>query len=136
MRQNKKKRIGRGGKRGTYSGRGQKGQKSRAGAKFRPFTKRVIKKYHKLRGYKFKAFKAKPAIINLSLLDSSFKDGDVIDPAALLSKKLIEKKGNKMPQVKILGQGKLSKKLTVKKCLFSKAAEKSILEAGGKIEKS
>jgi large subunit ribosomal protein L15 len=50
----KKKRVGRGGKRGTYSGRGQKGQKSRAGAKFEPIIRSLIKKYPKLRGYKFK----------------------------------------------------------------------------------
>ena len=50
----KRKRIGRGGKRGTYSGRGMKGQKSRAGARFEPIIRGLIKRYPKLRGYKFK----------------------------------------------------------------------------------
>lgn len=51
----KAKRIGRGGKRGTYSGRGMKGQKSRAGARFEPIIRGLIKRYPKLRGYRFKA---------------------------------------------------------------------------------
>jgi len=50
-----KKRIGRGGKRGTYCGKGVKGQKARAGAKIRPEIRDLIKKIHKKRGYKFKA---------------------------------------------------------------------------------
>lgn len=49
-----KKRIGRGGKRGTYCGRGMKGQKARAGAKMKPAIRDLIKKIPKLRGYKFK----------------------------------------------------------------------------------
>ena len=134
MRQNKKKRIGRGGKRGTYSGKGQKGQKSRAGAKFRPFTKRIIKKYHKLRGYKFNSFQKRPVIVNLSSLENNFKTGDTITPNTLLSKKLIQKINNKLPSVKILGQGKLSKKLTIRDCQLSKSARKIIEAAGGEIK--
>lgn len=49
-----KKRVGRGGKKGTYCGRGVKGQKSRAGAKIRPEIRDLVKKIPKLRGYKFK----------------------------------------------------------------------------------
>ena len=137
MKQNRKKRIGRGGKRGTYSGRGQKGQKARAGAKLRPFTKRVIKKYHKLRGYKFKSFQKRPVIVNLYSLEDNFRNGDTVTPKTLLSKKLIEKRNNKLPTVKILGKGKLSKKLTVKDCQLSKSARKIIEAAGGEVrEKS
>jgi large subunit ribosomal protein L15 len=51
----KKKRIGRGGKRGTYSGKGMKGQKSRAGRRLEPVIRGIIKRYPKLRGYKFKS---------------------------------------------------------------------------------
>jgi large subunit ribosomal protein L15 len=50
----KRKRVSRGGKRGTYSGRGQKGQLSRAGRKLKPLIREIIKRYPKLRGYKFK----------------------------------------------------------------------------------
>jgi len=52
-----KKRVGRGGKRGTYCGRGIKGQKSRAGVKIRPAARDLIKKIPKMRGYKFKRIK-------------------------------------------------------------------------------
>lgn len=51
----KAKRVGRGGKRGTYSGKGMKGQKSRSGRKFEPIVRGLIKRYPKLRGYKFKS---------------------------------------------------------------------------------
>ena len=51
----KPKRVGRGGKRGTYSGHGIKGQRSRAGRRFKPIIRELIKKYPKLRGYKFKS---------------------------------------------------------------------------------
>ena len=51
------KRVGRGGKRGTYSGRGMKGQKSRAGARMQPLVRELIKRYPKLRGYRRKAKK-------------------------------------------------------------------------------
>lgn len=53
----KRKRIGRGGKRGTYSGRGVKGQKSRSGRRFAPVIRSLIKRYPKLRGYRFHALK-------------------------------------------------------------------------------
>jgi len=59
----KKKIIGRGGKRGTTSGRGTKGQKSRSGANIRPAIYDFIKKIPKLRGYRFKSLKEKPAIL-------------------------------------------------------------------------
>lgn len=51
----KTKRVGRGGKRGTYSGHGIKGQKSRAGRKMQPIIRNIIKRYPKLRGHKFKS---------------------------------------------------------------------------------
>ena len=61
----KSRRVGRGGKRGTYSGRGIKGQKARAGAKIRPALRDILKKIPKLRGYKFKSFRQKPSVVNL-----------------------------------------------------------------------
>jgi len=51
----KRKRIARGGKRGTYSGKGMKGQKSRAGRRLEPVVRGLIKRYPKLRGYRFKS---------------------------------------------------------------------------------
>jgi large subunit ribosomal protein L15 len=51
--------VGRGGKKGTYSGRGIKGQKSRAGKRLEPIIRSIIKRYPKLRGYRFKSEKRK-----------------------------------------------------------------------------
>jgi len=63
----KKKRIGRGGKRGTYSGKGIKGQKSRAGRKFAPVIRELIKRYPKLRGYRFKNHEGFLVIVNVGI---------------------------------------------------------------------
>ena len=120
----KKKRIGRGGKRGTYSGRGVKGQKSRAGRGPRPALRDIIKKIPKKRGYRFKSIKKKPQVVNLKDLEKHFTASEKVTPKTLLEKGLIGKVKGKMPKVKILGQGKLSKKLTVERCLISKSVEK------------
>lgn len=129
----KEKRIGRGGKRGTYSGKGMKGQKSRAGARFEPIIRSLIKKYPKKRGYRFKSFKLKPAVVNIELLEKRFKDGNKINPKTLLEQKLIRRAKGKMPVVKILGNGKLSKKLFIEDCQASKLAKEKIEKAGGTI---
>ena len=128
----KKKRIGRGGKRGTYCGRGLKGQKSRAGRKFKPVVRELVKKYPKLRGYKFKARPA-AAALNISDLKSVFADGGKVSPESLFKKGLIRKMKGKLPPVKILGRGKPEKKLVVEGCLVSAAAREKIEKAGGKI---
>lgn len=119
----KKKRVGRGGKRGTYSGRGVKGQKARAGAKIRPEIRDFIKRIPKQRGYKFKA-KPKPKIVNLKDLERHFKQGEIVSPETLLKRGLIDKVKGRIPEVKILGDGKISKKLEIKGCKISKSAEK------------
>lgn len=128
----KGKRIGRGGKKGKYCGRGIKGQKVRAGRKLKPVIKEIIKKYPKLRGYKFKAEK-KVQVLNLDLLEKKFKDGEKVNPEILLEKKIISKIRGKLPPVKILGKGELKKKLIIENCLFSKKAKEKIEKAGGKI---
>jgi large subunit ribosomal protein L15 len=116
----KKKRIGRGGKRGTYSGRGIKGQKARAGAKIRPDLRDFIKRIPKKRGYRFKSIKLKPQIVNLKDLEKHFQEGEVVSPETLLKKGLIAKVKSRVPEVKILGEGKLTKKLEIKNCKISK----------------
>lgn len=120
----RKKRIGRGGKRGTYSGRGMKGQKSRAGRGPRPAIRDFIKKIPKKRGYRFKSIKEKPQIVNLKDLEKHFSANEKVTPQTLLEKGLISKIKGKIPEVKILGQGKLSKKLTIEECGMSKSVEK------------
>jgi len=116
-----KKRVGRGGKRGTYSGKGIKGQKSRAGHKIRPEIRDFIKKIPKQRGYRFKSFRTKPTIINLKDLNEKFSDGEVVSPKTLLNKELIAKVKGRMPEVKILGVGELKKKIKIEGCKISKS---------------
>ncbi|OQA70577.1 MAG: 50S ribosomal protein L15 [Parcubacteria group bacterium ADurb.Bin247] len=129
-----KKRVGRGGKRGTYSGRGMKGQKSRAGHKKAPVVRELLKKYHKLRGYKFNSINEKPAIVNVSDIEKLFNSGDVITPEALLEKNLIRKSSGSLPKVKVLGNGNITKKVTLKECISSKQAAQKIESAGGSVK--
>lgn len=116
-----KKRIGRGGKRGTFSGRGTKGLLARAGGKRRPEERDTLKRIPKLRGYRFKSFQARPAVINFDMLEAKMKPGDVISPETLFKAGLIQKKKGRMPKVKILGRGTIDKKFTFRGVLFSKA---------------
>ena len=130
----KKKRKGRGGKKGTYSGRGVKGQKARAGRKLKPIIREILKKYPKLRGYRFKSKNEKPAILNLEVLEKKFNSGDKVTPQILVEKKIIRKRGGKIPQVKILARGNLTKALTIEGCLFSKKAKELIEKCHGVIK--
>ncbi|TRZ81104.1 hypothetical protein D4R86_03245 [bacterium] len=130
----KRKRVGRGGKKGTYSGRGVKGQKSRAGGTPRPVLRDIIKKFPKRRGYKFAGVKKqKPVVLNVSILEEKFKAGEIIDIIKLRANKFIRKKDR---LVKILGDGELKKSLIFKgyNISFSKSALEKIKKAGGKIE--
>ncbi len=128
-----KKRIGRGGKRGTFSGRGTKGQRARAGRKIRPELRDVIKKLPKKRGYRFASFKKKSAEININVLEKNFNGNDKINPLILLKKGIIKKRKGFLPIVKLLGSGNLTKKLFVSKCQISKSAKEKIEAAGGQV---
>lgn len=130
------KRVGRGGKRGTYSGRGMKGQKARSGRLLKPSIRELIKKYPKLRGYKFgrQAENRGVAILNLDILEKSFKEGETVNPQTLSEKRLIRKIRGRIPKVKILGDGKIIKALTVENCLISKQAKEKIEKANGLVK--
>jgi large subunit ribosomal protein L15 len=128
----KRKRVGRGGKRGTYSGKGLKGQKARAGKRLKPVIRELIKRYPKLRGYKQKSFGERSMILNIENLEKKFEAGEVVNPKTLIEKKLIRKIKGKVPKVKILGKGKLTKKLIIENCQISKSAKESIEKGGGK----
>lgn len=131
----KRRRVGRGGKRGTYSGRGQKGQKSRAGRRLKPAIRELIKRYPKLRGYKFKGKNNKEelVILNLDILEKKFKENEKVNSKILLERKIIFKIKGKTPKVKILGEGGITKKLIIENCLISKQAKDKIEKAGGKV---
>ncbi len=118
-RQYPKTRVGRGGKRGTTSGRGQKGQKSRSGHRIRPAERDYIQRLPKLRGYKNRSDK-QARIINVQDLEKRV-EGNTVDRATL-------------PHVdKILGSGEVKKALTVKGFKVSESARKKIEAAGGTI---
>ena len=131
----KNKRIGRGGKKGTYSGRGMKGQLSRSGHKKAPVIREIIKKYHKLKGYRFNSISVKSETVNLFDLQKRFEINETVSPETLVEKGLARMIKGKLPVIKILGNGSVKKKLTVKDCLLSQSAAKKIEVAGGKIIK-
>jgi len=134
--QKTKKRVGRGGKRGTYSGKGLKGQKARAGRKMRPELRDFIKKIPKKRGYRFKAIGPKPEVVNLRDLERFFNDGDLVSPETLLQKRLVARINGRVPEVKILGSGELKKNLKVENCKFSKSAGEALKAKPAKSEKA
>lgn len=130
------RRIGRGGKRGTYSGRGIKGLGARAGGKFRPEERDTLKKIPKLRGYKFKPYRPKPVPVNLKDL-AVFGEGATVSPEVLREAGLIRRVRGRTPPVKILGTGELKSKLVFKDVSFSApAAEKLGLRPGRPHESS
>jgi large subunit ribosomal protein L15 len=86
----RKKRVGRGGKKGTYCGGGGKGQKGRAGAKFKPLIREWIKKYPKLRGYNFNVM-GTASVVNLDVLENSFEPNAIVSPETLAAKRIIRK---------------------------------------------
>lgn len=128
-------RVGRGTSSGNgkTSGRGQKGQKARSGGGVRlgfeggqnPLFRRLPK-----RGFT-NINRKEYAIVNLDVLNERFEDGAEVTPAVLVESGIIkdEKAG-----IKVLGNGELTKKLTVKAAKFSKSAEEAIKAAGGSIE--
>lgn len=125
------KRVGRGGGRGKTSGRGTKGQNARAGHKKRPEVREQLKKLPKLRGYAFKGYKEKPAVVNLSALEAAFATGDTVSPTTLAERGLIRGRKGETPKVKILGTGELTKKLSFTGCTVSLSAKEKIEKTGG-----
>ena len=117
---------------GKTSGRGQKGQNSRSGGGVRTgFEGGQMPLYRRLpkRGFK-NVFAKQYAEVNVSLLNR-FEDGAVVDPVALIEEGILK---NVLDGVRILGNGELTKKLTVKANGFTKSAEEKIKAAGGEVE--
>lgn len=121
--------VGRGGKRGTTSGRGTKGQKARAGHKIYPEIHDVIKKLPKLRGYRFSA-RTKPAVVNLGQIESKYNSGETVNRETLIAKKVLT---GKIVKIKVLGTGKLTKAVNIAGCELSASAKAKVEKAGGKI---
>ena len=131
----KKKRVGRGpgSGLGKTSGRGQKGQKARSGASINPvFEGGQLPLYRRIpkRGFKNAKFRTLFATVNVEALNV-FENGTVVTPALLKDTGLVKKQ---LDGVKILGNGKLEKKLTIQANRFSTSALEQIKEAGSKAE--
>ncbi len=128
--------VARGGKRGKTSGRGGKGQTARAGNKRRPEWRDIIKRLPKLRGRGVSALKSietKPTVVNLSVIEEVFMTGDAVTPTVLIEKGVIATLSGKVPSVKILGDGELTKAIKVSGCEVSESAKAKIEKAGGSI---
>ena len=126
-------RVGRGpaSGNGKTAGKGHKGQKARSGNVRPGFEGGQFPIYRQLpkRGFNNK-FATNYAIVNVSALNV-FEDGSVVDLAALLEKRIVRKE---LDGLKVLGNGEITKKLTVKAAIFSATAKEKIEAAGGKTE--
>jgi len=131
----RKKRLGRGDSsgKGTYSGRGIKGQSARSGGKRRPGFEGgrmpLMRQMPKTGG--FNSHRPKIIIVNIADLERLFVTGAVISLRELKDKQLVPSRAT---SVKILGNGKLTKALTVRADRFSATARQAIEGAGGKAQ--
>ena len=122
---------GHGSGNGKTAGRGHKGQKARSGSKKNGFEGGQMPLARRLPKRGFTNIFAKPLeIINLSALNK-FEDGEIVTAEALLAKGILSKCEY---GVKVLGNGKVTKKVTVQAAAFSQAAKEAIEAAGGKAE--
>ena len=133
----KPKRVGRGSSSGlgTTAGKGNKGQQSRSGGKTyvgfeggqMPLYRRIARK-----GFSNYPFKKEYVCINVELLETKYNDGETVNKASLVEKGFISSKSNSL--VKILGNGEITKKLTVEVDKVSASAKDKIEKAGGSVK--
>lgn len=133
----KPKRVGRGSSSGlgTTAGKGNKGQQSRSGGKTyvgfeggqMPLYRRIARK-----GFSNYPFKKEYVCINVELLETKFNDGETVNKASLIEKGFVSSKSNSM--VKVLGNGEITKKLTVEVDKVSASAKEKIEKAGGSVK--
>ena len=131
------KRVGRGSSSGlgTTAGKGNKGQQSRSGGKTyvgfeggqMPLYRRIARK-----GFSNYPFKKEYVCINVELLETKFNDGETVNKDSLIEKGFISSKSNSM--VKVLGNGEITKKLTVEVDKVSASAKEKIEKAGGSVK--
>jgi large subunit ribosomal protein L15 len=125
---------GRGTGRGKTSGKGHKGQNARAGGGVRPgFEGGQMPLYRRIarRGFSNYPFKKEFVVISLESISRAFSDGDTVDFESLVQKNLIKKNET---YVKILSDGNIEKKVTVRGLKVSKPAMEKIVAAGGTVE--
>lgn len=131
----RRKRIGRGigSGHGKTAGRGTKGQKARdqVPLTFEGGQTPLHRRLPRLKGFKNPTHK-EYTIINVALLEDRFEAGDVVTPELLLERRIVKKL--EKDGLKVLGEGELTKALTVRAHKFSKSAEQKITAAGGSVE--
>lgn len=129
----KKKRVGRGGKRGTYSGRGTKGQRARAGRKIRPAERDVLLRLPKRRGMGNPMKTEKDFVVSLTLLDRlAGKSGkSAITPDVLRREGLVPRRHH--GGIKVLNKGEIGNPVTLRGVSVSEGARQKIEKAGGKV---
>ncbi len=128
--------VARGGKRGKTAGRGGKGQSARAGNKRRPEWRDIIKKLPKLRGRginQFKSIEIKPVAVNIGLIEGAFSANDAVTPTTMVEKGILSTLSGRIPVVKILGDGEVTKAFKVSGCTVSETAKAMIEKAGGSV---
>ena len=133
VKENFRKGRGAGSGNGKTAGKGHKGQNARSGGGVRPgFEGGQLPLYRKLpkRGFNNDRFGKQYTIVNVDALNR-FEDGAVVDADALLAAGVVSKV---LDGIKVLGEGELSKKITVKAAVFSAAAKEKIEAVGGKTE--
>jgi large subunit ribosomal protein L15 len=134
-RQQKRKRVGRGhgSGHGKTSTKGHKGQQSRSGGHTKPgFEGGQMPLQRRLPKFGFKnPFRVEYEVVNLSSLEKAFDEGATVDPEALKKARLV--KSSRKP-IKVLANGEITKKLTVKAHKFSETAREKIAKAGGSAE--
>lgn len=126
QRETKRTRVGRGGKRGTSSGKGTKGQKSRSGHRIRPAMREYIQRLPKLRGYNNKPITTDVALITLGMLEKV---------ASPITTEALVRAGYAKPgqEIKILANGAIKKAVTVQGIALSAGAKSAIEKAGGSV---
>ncbi len=129
--------VGRGGKRGKTSGRGTKGQNARSGRKKRPELRDFIKRVPKLRGRGVNSNKpilSRFVILNIKDIETVFDAGSTINPKNLIEKGVISTVDGKIPSVKILASGEVTKKFIISDCKVSEQTKAKIEKVGGSVQ--
>lgn len=126
-----KKRVGRGGKRGTTSGKGQKGQRSRAGHRIRPAERDILSKFPKLRGSSNTKRATKVFEITLKNLHNFADKSGIVSRKNLLKGGFIRRAKD---PIKVIATGEVKEKITLEGIKVSAGAKKKIEAAGGTIQ--
>jgi large subunit ribosomal protein L15 len=119
---------------GKTSGKGNKGQKARSGGSVRPgFEGGQMPLHRRLpkKGFNNFNFKTVASIVNLAQLDKNFEAGETVNEESLRAKGLVSRKCD---IVKVLGQGQITKNLTIAGCALSASAKEKIEQAGGSVQ--